>query len=144
VAVTLDFAPRPPSTVVIDATKLVDVLNRLDLAFAGVSYSSVLARFDRDFRKLRHGKAMPGLELVPIWLAFRYPTGTEAVSRAVSDELRRTGSAHVTVHAGVEGGVAIAVAAGFVDLEKPLTASHKIGAGAVMVERPGMARDRFQ
>jgi hypothetical protein len=144
IAATLDFAPRPPSTVVIDATKLVDVLNRLDLAFAGVSYSSVLAMFGRDFHKLKHGKAMPGFELVPFWLAFRYPTGAEAVSRAVSDDLRRSGAAHVTIHAGIECGVAIAVAAGFVDLEKPLTASQKTGAGAAMVERPGMARDRFQ
>jgi hypothetical protein len=144
VAVTLDFAPRPPSTVAIEATKLVDVLNRLDTAFTGIPYDRVLAMFGRDFHKLKHGKAMPDLELVPFWLAFRYPTGADAVKRAVSDELRRSGSAHVTIHAGVECGVAIAVAAGFVDLEKPLTASQKTGAGAVMVERTSMTPDRFQ
>src|SRR4051794_28273273 len=144
VAVTLDFPPLAPSPVAIKATKLVDVLNRLDLAFVGVPYGSVLARFRRDFRRLKHGKVMPGLELLPFWLAFRYPTGADAVKRAISDELRRTGRAHITVHAGVECGVAIAVAAGFVDLENPLTASQKTGAAAVTVELPCMTPERFQ
>jgi hypothetical protein len=143
-AVTVDLAPMPPSTVAIEAAKLDDVLNSLDLAFVGVSYHRVLAMFSRDFRKLKHSKVMPGLALVPFWLALRYPTGAEAVKLAVSDELRRTGSAHITVHTGVECGVAIAVAAGFVDLENSLMLSKKTGAAAVTVERAGMARERFQ
>jgi len=87
---------------------------------------------------------MRGLELAPFWLAMRYPAGAEAVKRAVSDELRRTGSAHITVHTGVERGVAIAVAAGFVDLEIPLTTSEKTGAGAFTVERADLPRETFQ
>jgi hypothetical protein len=116
VAVTIDFAPLPPSTVAIEATKLVDVLNSLDLAFVGIVYSSVVAMFSRDFRKLKRGETIPGLELVPFC---------------------------ITVHAGAERGVAIAVATGFVDLENSLVASQKTGA-AVTVARPGMARERFQ
>src|SRR5664279_5526176 len=144
VAVTVDFAPLAPSTVMLEATKLTAVLDSLDTAFTGIPYSAVLAQFHRDFRRLKQGNAMPGLEAVPFWLAMRYPAGAAAVQRAVSDELRRTGRAHITVHTGVGCGVAIAVASGFVDLEVPLMASQKTGAGAFTVERTGMVRETFQ
>jgi hypothetical protein len=40
--------------------------------------------------------------------------------------------------------VAVTIAGMFVDFKKPPMASQKTGAAAVTVERPGMARKRFQ
>jgi hypothetical protein len=66
----------------------------------GYSYHRILACFSSNFRKLKRGKTPPVIETVPFWLALRYPIGADAMQRSISEHLRHTGCALVTIYAG--------------------------------------------
>jgi hypothetical protein len=134
VAITIDFTGFTPLTVVVPATDLVQVRDRLDRVFSGITYSHVLALFGREFREITGGKAKSGMEMVPVWLALRHPAGGPAMQCAISESLLHTGSAHVTIHAGTNGGIAMALGGRFIDLEIPLAVSKHMGVDGIVIK----------
>jgi hypothetical protein len=119
VALTFDVEGASPSTCVLAAGGIVDVLDKVAQVFAKVPYRPLVRRIAADFLKARLGgddNALSWIAPVALWAALHHPDAGAVMRAGVSDNLRRCGKAHITWQYGPKG-LAIALADGFVDLE---------------------------
>jgi hypothetical protein len=119
VAITFSIEGVPPSTCMIDASKIVDAMDRVTEIYKGLSYYSMVRAIGREFTKARNTSdkcAFEWLGLAGVWTCFNHPQSGTAMRKAVSTKLRHEGKAHITWNFG-SGGLGVALADKFVDLD---------------------------
>ena len=125
VAVTLDVQGIPPSTCLIDAAKVSDVISEIDKITKGLDYYKVVRFTATEFSKAKQtgdDGPLQWVGLVALWTALHHPRMGEDMRKKVSAALRDKGKAHVTWQFSPNTGLAMALAEGFIDLE-PIAAA---------------------
>jgi hypothetical protein len=120
VAITLDIHGAAPSTCLIDATKLVDVMGDIGRLSEARDYYWVVRAIASEFLRAKQtGAEAPflSLGLAAFWTALHHPQLGAPMRDAVSESLRRRGRAHITWQFSPTTGLAMALAEAFVDLE---------------------------
>jgi len=139
VALTIDVRGTPPSSIVIDAAKLVDATT--DVARRGLNYYKAVPFIARQFvraRRRRDDKMLQSVGQLAFWSALHHPKAGTEMRAAVSDALRRGERAHITWNYSKRYGLVMALASAFVDLD---AVSEKMPKDRiVMLARPRPAR----
>lgn len=141
VALTLDVHGINPVTVCVEAAKLDETLRHLDSVFdpegkARRGWAGYARLRSYVIASLRHasanGENMDAQCLAGLWCVFNHPTGSGALRRRVSEALRQTGKAHITMACDARDAVAVALSETFVELN-PLMSSAPVGQGICVV-----------
>lgn len=120
IAVTLDVKGAAPSTCMIDATKMVDMIGDVNRLFAGLEYYAGVRAVATAFREAKRAgddAALMAIGPLCLWTALHHPKTGASMREAVSDTLRCKGKAHLTWQYSADTGLAMALAEKFVDLE---------------------------
>jgi hypothetical protein len=119
IAITLDVEGAAPSSCVIDASQLVDVMDRLHDLVSGLDYYAGVRFIAREFLKAKQSgddSAFEWLGIVTLWSALHHPKQGSDMRKAVSEALRSDGKAHITWCFSPTKGLAMALAERFIDL----------------------------
>jgi len=131
VALTLDVYGINPVTLCVKAAELVQTLNCIEEGLDDTAkarqdlthYAKIRSALIAALRRASPNDAdMSSLCLGCLWCAFNHPEGSDVLKKRVSEALRRTGKAHITMRCDAKERVAIALCDKFVELN-PLMAS---------------------
>jgi hypothetical protein len=120
IAITLDVHGAAPSTCMIDAAKLVDVMNKIEQFTAPLDYHQIVRFVGSELLRAKQAgdnKASEWIGLLCLWTALHHPKLGSEMRDAVSAALRRDGKAHISWQYSPATGLAMALAEKFVDLE---------------------------
>jgi hypothetical protein len=121
VAVTFDVAGVEPWSSIIDATKVVEAVERFQKIVGDKPYRPFIRDMGREMAKAKRNNDTETLEssgIMGAWSAFYHPEGGQQMREAVSTMLRQTGKAHITWRYSPTNGLALALSEKFVDLEE--------------------------
>lgn len=119
IGITLDVMGTAPSSVLLDAANLVDVLDEVDRLAPKLGYYAKVHAAAREFVKAKQSRddaKVPGIGLLSLWTALHHPRAGAIMRAKVSTALRDKGRAHITWQFSTAG-LAIALADQFVNLE---------------------------
>jgi hypothetical protein len=143
IALTFDLAGRNPSTFEIDEGALAGILSVTDQLVADYRYDyhQVLRIAEAALSASQTGKrdADHGC-LVGLWLAFNHPQSGSRMRGMVSDSMAAGEPVHITLHAAAGGGLAMALADRFCDLEPMLASAKTEGTAGWVVTQPRRSR----
>jgi hypothetical protein len=141
VGLTFDLAGRDPSTISIDATALVGVLDRVGALVAGKTYEQVIHLLGAVIEAADAGNGDAwNAGLIGFWLATHHPHGGAEMAARLSDAIALDGRAHITMHAGRDRGVAFALGGQFVDLDHAARLAKQGGIATFVVAEPRRQR----
>jgi hypothetical protein len=125
VAFTLDVHDINPFTLCIEAAELIVMLRDIE---QGLDPEGKACHDLEHYAKLRSfliatlrranasGEDKMPPSMAVLWCVFNHPEGSDVVRRRVSEALRRTGKAHITMACDVKERVAVAVSDKFVEM----------------------------
>lgn len=119
IAITIDVENVAPCSCLLDAAKIMTVLDQVTAIARGMPYSSLVHAIAAQFTRAKlkgDDAALCGIGVAALWAAFHHPQGGAAMRQAVSDALRRDGKAHITWRFG-PAGLAMALAERFVGID---------------------------
>jgi hypothetical protein len=141
IALTIDFQGRAPSTISINASALVDVVDSIGELVVGKSYQQVLHLLVAAIRAADGGNVDAwNACLVGFWLAVNHPQAGAEIAGRLSDALALDGCAHLTFHANRDRGIAFALADQFVDLDHAAHLARQSGAATIIATNPSRQR----
>jgi hypothetical protein len=126
VAITLDVQGWL-STVLIDASKVVDIDGKLTAGMMRLDYSVIVRTVAHEFVEIRKSgddTRLTGVGLGALWTALHHPASGERMRRAISAALRKNGKAHISWHCGPHG-LAMSLSKGYVDQEPLMKAAPR-------------------
>ena len=123
VAITLDIANAAPVTCLINAAKITDIMTQISKFSATMSYYSIVRLLvDMFLAASRSDADLTWIGLGAAWTALHHPKSGSVMRTKVATALRKDGKAHISWRFDPTAGLFMALAEGFVDLEK--LASH--------------------
>jgi hypothetical protein len=127
VGLTLDLHGVAPVSIQVETAKLDEVLVGCERSLKLSSHTRHDVKTHVRIRRLiiqglqqakstGDDRAMTGIGMAGLWCALNHPTGHENIRRQVSEALRRTGKAHITMSCDALKNFAFAVGDKFVEL----------------------------
>jgi hypothetical protein len=120
IAITLDVQGVAPSTCIVDAARVVDVIAEVNRLTAGMDYYRVVRFVGSQFLKAKQtgdDAAFKWIGLACLWTALHHPKVGADLRKAISDGLRKDGKAHISWRFSPTTGLAMPLSEKFVDLE---------------------------
>jgi hypothetical protein len=141
IALTIDLWGRPPTTISITTSSLVDVLDGVAKLVADRTYQEVLHLFGAAITAADAGdnSAWNG-GIVAYWLACHHPVAGGEMAARLADAIAISGCAHITMHGGQHRGVAFALADTFVDLDDVAALAREAGVATFVAAEPRLQR----
>jgi hypothetical protein len=122
-AITIEVREENPSTLMFDASNVADLMHAIEQMPDRPAYGTLVRCLAAEFVKNRHSNTdVSGTGIGILWTALHHPQHGLAMRQAVSRDLRDKGKAHIIWHL-THKGLAIALAAQFVDLDTILAAT---------------------
>jgi hypothetical protein len=120
VAITFDVAGVEPWTSVLDATKIVEAVERFRKIVGDTPYRPFIRSMGVELAKAKRSGDNEILEssgIMGAWSAFYHPDSGQQMRETISTMLRQTGKAHITWRYSPTNGLAMALSEKFVDLD---------------------------
>ena len=128
IAITIDVQGASSTTLLIDSTTLVDLVDEIERYAGNLDYRPLVRFIARDFVRARRSNdtlRFRGIGAAVVWSALNHPDLGEVMRKGVADALRRDNRAHITWRYSPNSGLAMAVSDRGVDLEGVTTAAPK-------------------